>query len=405
MSFGDAKQTIEQIMVAPWNAFRQKSVDLNQIHNDSVNQFAKVMGDLLTGSDGAPAFQGPASDALARMVGDFLDSESNLSGSSTDPLAQIGLLPDLVAACENWAKQLEQKLNDIATQPVYATNPMLGITMALDAGAIGQGGLDVPWDVFALLLTVVVALFVIGVIDTHDGVRVKSQEEVADDARTKAAWQAANDDTNSFDNDATNVQNNNPSPKLPSDPQADPNAFLKTMGLAGGVSALIAAGAIIIWNLSQDQENMAQRIKQDFPGVSIDDIREVIGNNPGLTEAQYRLLVEYFKRTGNKPYNVRSVVGIGTRKDGSPARIIFITQGDIDHIRQNHPGDFASLSDQQLADLLTQTIQGRPDGISNDGTSTRYEFDNVDINGKKVTLAIVVSDTDAGRIITSFIIP
>jgi len=43
--------------------------------------------------------------------------------------------------------------------------------------------------------------------------------------------------------------------------------------------------------------------------------------------------------------------------------------------------------------------------MSDDGTSTRYDYVDVDINGKKGTLAIVVSDDDPGRIVTSFIIP
>lgn len=405
MSFIDRKIYIEQHTVDPWNAFRQKSMQLNKIHNDCVSDFAKAMGDLLTGSDGQPAFQGPSADNLATMVGNFLDGESKLSGTSDDPTAQVGLQPDLAAACEKWAKQLEQKLGDIATQPVILENAAMGLTVVVGAGAVAQGGLDIPWDVLALLLVLgVVATIQVNPIDVHDGFRVKTQEEVADEVRAKAADQARNDDVSSFDSDATNVQNNNPLPKLPSDPQADPKAFLKAMGLAAGVTGLIAAGATIIWNLTHDQEDMAQRIKHDFEGVSIDDIREIIANNPGLTEAQYRLLVEYFKRTGNKPYDVLSVVGIGTRKDGGPARIIFITQGDIDHIRQNHSKDFASLSDQQLAELLTKLMQGRPDGVSKDGTSTRYEFDNVDINGKKVTVAIVVSDEYPGRIITSFIL-
>jgi hypothetical protein len=406
VSFLARKKYIEQHTIEPWNTFRQKSMQLNEIHNDCVNQFARAMGNLLTGSDGEPAFQGPSADTLATMVEHFLDAECKLSGTSDDPAAQVGLQPDLAAACEKWAKQLEQKLGDIATQPVILENAAMGVTVVVGTGAVAQGGLDVPWDLFALLLGLgVVATFQVSPIDVHDGFRIKTQEEVADEVRTKAAEQAENDDVSSFDSDATNVQNNNPLPKLPPNPQEDPKAFLKVMGLAAGVAGLIAAGATIIWNLTSDQQDMAQRIKQDFGTVSIDDIREIIANNPGLTEAQYRLLVEYFRRTGRKPYDVLSVVGIGTRKDGGPARITFVTQGDIDHIRKQHPNDFSSLSDQQLADVLTQTMEGKPDGTSSDGTSTRYEFDNMNINGKKVTIAIVVSDEYPGRIVTSFIMP
>ncbi|MGH2479911.1 MAG: hypothetical protein ACRDHW_09675, partial [Ktedonobacteraceae bacterium] len=293
MSFGDTKYVIELYTIVPWRAFRQKSVDLNQIHNESVNQFAQVMVDLLTGSDGEPAFQGPAADALARMVGDFLAGENKLSGSSTDPSAQVGLLPDLASACEKWASQLEQKLNDIASQPVYVTNPVLESTAALNAGAVTQLGADIPWDVFALLLTAVVAIFVLGVIDTSHGFRVKSPDEVEEGARDQAADQAENDDINSFNNDATGVQNNNPFPKIPNDPQTDPRAFLKLMGIGAGVAALLAAGATIIWNLTPDQQRLRDDIKRTLTreGVPFDDsdLEDLIMS--GYSEEEIRAII------------------------------------------------------------------------------------------------------------------
>ncbi|HEU5383211.1 MAG TPA: hypothetical protein VFV38_48040 [Ktedonobacteraceae bacterium] len=41
-------------------------------------------------------------------------------------------------------------------------------------------------------------------------------------------------------------------------------ANLKAMGLAAEVAGLIAAGATIIWNLTPDQEDMAQRIYMEW---------------------------------------------------------------------------------------------------------------------------------------------
>lgn len=400
------KNYIEQHTIDPWNAFRQKSMILNTTYNSCVNQFAKVMGGLLTGSDGEVAFQGPAADALATLVGNFLDGENKLTGTSEDPLNQIGLLPALADCCEKWARNLEQDLQNISTQPVVLENAALGITVVAGAGAAAQGGADVPWDIVALpLILGVVATFKVSPIDVHDGFRIKTQEEVADEVKTNAANQAWNDDISSFNTDSTNVQNNNPLNNLPPDPQANPLQFLKAMGVAAGAAGLLALGATIIWNLTQGQEDMAQELQKEFGDVSLDDIRAIIGDNPGLTKDQYRLLIEYFKRTGKKPYNVRSVVGIGTRKDGSPARIIFITQGDIKHIRDEHPDDFESLSDQKLAETLTNLMKGNANATSDDGTSTRYEFDNVDINHEKVTVAVNVSDDPAnpGRIVTAFI--
>lgn len=138
-------------------------------------------------------------------------------------------------------------------------------------------------------------------------------------------------------------------------------------------------------------------------GVSKSDVEDIIRNNPGLTDKEYELLVDLFARTGQKPYNVKGVVGIGTRKKGGPARIIYVTQGDIDHFRASHPADFAGMTDQDIANLLMDTIQKSPDAMSSDGTSTRYEYDNIMVKGKKVTLVINVSDQDPGRIVSSFI--
>ena len=45
MSFEDTRWDIEQMVIKPLRNFRHTVTPLNQIHNDSVSQFATIMGD------------------------------------------------------------------------------------------------------------------------------------------------------------------------------------------------------------------------------------------------------------------------------------------------------------------------------------------------------------------------
>lgn len=51
-------------------------------------------------------------------------------------------------------------------------------------------------------------------------------------------------------------------------------------------------------NLSTEQEKIAQRLFQEYGhlGLSLDDIRDIIAKNPGLTEAQLRQLLDQYAR-------------------------------------------------------------------------------------------------------------
>ena len=62
MSFEDTRWDIEQTVIQPLRDFRQKVAPLNQLHNDCVNQFATIVGGLLTGSDGEYCFPGAGFD-------------------------------------------------------------------------------------------------------------------------------------------------------------------------------------------------------------------------------------------------------------------------------------------------------------------------------------------------------
>src|SRR5947209_4244724 len=102
----DPQKYIEQKIIEPLHAFRRTVSPLNQIHINAVDQFAKTIAGLLTGSDGEVAFQGPGSMALADLIGRYLDQEEKLTGSYPDMLQ--GRLLDVSIICEKYAHQLQQ---------------------------------------------------------------------------------------------------------------------------------------------------------------------------------------------------------------------------------------------------------------------------------------------------------
>ncbi len=111
MSFASQDPThrhLERKVIELLLDFRQKVGPLNQIHNDCIQQFTKIIMGLLVGSDGGTAFQGPGANALAELVGQFLDGERRLAG--TDPLALEGRLQDAAVICERHAHNLQNTL-------------------------------------------------------------------------------------------------------------------------------------------------------------------------------------------------------------------------------------------------------------------------------------------------------
>ena len=123
MSFEDTRWDIEQTVIGPLRAFRHQVAPLNQHHNDCVNQFANIVRGLLTGSDGAPAFQGQGSMAMADNVGTFLDGEERLSGSGNE---LIGRLLDAATIGEKRAQELEQRLNGLRPSKIIPEKCSLG---------------------------------------------------------------------------------------------------------------------------------------------------------------------------------------------------------------------------------------------------------------------------------------
>lgn len=129
---------VEQKIIEPLLAFRQKVQPLNQTHNDCIQQFTKIIMGLLTGSDGETAFQGPGSDALAELIGKFFDGEQQLAG--TDPLTLEGRLLDAAVICEQHAHNLQATVKSFSASRSNG-NPSMFATI----GALLDGG-DNPGD-------------------------------------------------------------------------------------------------------------------------------------------------------------------------------------------------------------------------------------------------------------------
>lgn len=188
-----------------------------------------------------------------------------------------------------------------------------------------------------------------------------------------------------------------PYPKLPS----VASTVVKALALAG---AVVLGALNLPPPLSPEQEELAQQLYIEFGGaVSLDDIRDIIANNPGLSADQYRLLVEYYRRYKKKPFKVAAIFGIGTNTKGNIAKIFFLTAGDLAHIR-DHPDALQGLSDEQLLALIQQLLQEEPDKVvTNKAKHTvDYYYNDVDVDGHYITVDIRVSTSTPGRIISVF---
>ncbi|MBV9710905.1 MAG: hypothetical protein JO011_08335, partial [Ktedonobacteraceae bacterium] len=158
MSFSDIKYRIETGFIEPLRAFRQKTSALNTIHNDSLTKLDHNIGALLSGADGQTAFQGIAANQLGELISQFLHNERKLSGQSYDLQGWdlTGRLGDAASKGRQWAVFFETMLDSIQHAPETSTH---GIDQAaagagtfagaMDAGAVAQGGVDIPWDIIA----------------------------------------------------------------------------------------------------------------------------------------------------------------------------------------------------------------------------------------------------------------
>jgi hypothetical protein len=143
-------------------------------------------------------------------------------------------------------------------------------------------------------------------------------------------------------------------------------------------------------------------------GVPLSVIEEIINKNPGLTKDEYALLVQYYKKYGTYPFNVRAAF-IGVDQNGK-SKIYYTTQGDIDKIRRDHKDDFASLSNEELIELIQRLLQQwllpqeQSGGFKIDKNRQLldYYYDDVKIDGKYYTIIVRTSTSSSGRVISIY---
>ncbi len=74
--------------------------------------------------------------AMADAVGQFLDGEEKLCGSGGELMAR---LLDAALISEKRAQELEQRLNEIATERDQAGETLSGVALVADGGVVAQG--------------------------------------------------------------------------------------------------------------------------------------------------------------------------------------------------------------------------------------------------------------------------
>jgi hypothetical protein len=153
--------------------------------------------------------------------------------------------------------------------------------------------------------------------------------------------------------------------------------------------------------------SIASELSKQY-GVPLSVVEDIINKNPGLTKDEYALLVQYFKKFGKYPFNVQAIF-TGVDQSGK-TRIYYVTQGDVDKIRRDHKDDFASLSDEQLIELIRRLLQQqllpleRLGGFKIDKGRQLldYYYDDVEIDRKFYTIIVRTSTSSLGRVISIY---
>lgn len=251
MSFSDWQTEIEETFIQPLQNFRQKVTAFNQVHNDCMNRIGDIMGGLLTGSDGQPAFQGQGADNLANTIGQFLDTEQQYAGSS-DYL--IGRLADASDIYEKAARNMQQRLNEIASESGQsgAVEAVGAVAMGLDIGAAAQGGVDVPWD----LVAAGASLLAMGLAATSNPDQVRTRDAVT-------ALVTGTDEVNSEIESGPSQENLPETQPDPGGPKGDYKAFLKTLGIIVGIGAGAAGVYLLFSNWPVDPDTPISTFSPD----------------------------------------------------------------------------------------------------------------------------------------------
>lgn len=340
-------------LTGPLSDFLKETQVLATTHQNSVATFENLVADL-TDAQAPDAFVGDAATSMVELVQEYLASEYALSGTVgtlAGPLAEGG------AACATAVATIGEGVTTAASEAVEA-EPLIQTTAVVDVAAAAQGELDPVNDVAEIGLTAITAIWIIGILVVLGAVLF-------------GVWWLWHNSMNDIAN--------KPRPRLPRTPTAPvpPQAF----------------------HLTQQQEEMAKRLYADFgsSGLSLDDIREIIAENPNLTEAQLRLLLSKYADVIKKNPNLVSKHG---------ALAVFMTFIALAAYDPAHGGDYSKRRPSKERQLPKGIDEAEAEmGVMEQGKipfpltpSLKPDYEGTDPTGKDWDVKSFYSSTPDGQV-------
>ncbi|HET8910821.1 MAG TPA: hypothetical protein VFN23_05120, partial [Ktedonobacteraceae bacterium] len=277
MSLNDAKYNVEMTVIKPLQHFRTLAESLDQVHNDSLGKFSQLTGGLLTGSDGGVAFQGQGADAVATLIGDYLNEAQKLTGSSNTFLCQR--LADAANICEKHARYLQTTLDSI--QPAHlaeAANIVGGLAIGADEGAAAQLGIDVPWDVVAAGATLIAGGLYLANLNSES-------------TAIHQVEQAKETDIYVWSGEMDSGPNTEPLPRLPKRPEGsngDSRGFFKLLGLI----AAVGAGGVIVYNIYENWPVNPRTTLSKLSPQELEQLKQFLSEQTGCSPAQIQAIID-----------------------------------------------------------------------------------------------------------------
>jgi hypothetical protein len=258
--FDDYKRIVEQNFNVPVGDFRRETKGLDANHYSYIQNFKNIMDGLF---DPNVPFSGPAADALATLVGNYLRGEDALTGTprKDDPGDHISeLLDNTSRLCEQTVAHIREDLHKLPN----------GDPIGLEQGGLVLMGEKITPEL--LFRTGLPALLV-----TYAIISLQDQFTMDDVSNSRDQWE-----NGMLQQGFAALAE----PKLPPSPN-DPTKILYPP------QPLIPQPQN---QLPPDQEKLAEELFQEYKdkGYTLDDIRALIERYPGLNPDQLRALLNRF---------------------------------------------------------------------------------------------------------------
>ncbi len=256
---------------------------MQQNHLDSLNAIEGSIGSLVGSTPTDQAFVGQGSDQLIKDVEDYLRNERFLSGGGTGVLDEI---KNAVTICGEDIGAAAENLNTETEGDTAITTVFLVLVLA----DVLQAGIDIFTDVITAALGIVLTALYFTVLVGFGWAIFEATQALLS---------------------KLNQINSQPQSQLP------PHQTTQAQN-----------------SLSPEQERFAEKLHNDYQslGLSLDDIRKIIEDNPNLTEAQLReLLTQYANVIKANPKTVNTYGALAVFEE-------FIALADYDAA---HGGNYA----------------------------------------------------------------